>query len=218
MNVSADSLQQVGQSFANWIPLILEFYRDVRVAWRRSLQSGLYEILEYESVLELLDSKGERAIFKKRLRVKFLQDNVIAFQDYAWGDGQPLLHYRCSPGMIVDRYREGTRWNVLISLRETKSTGDIQEFHIERRLRQSFMKREAWWETLLQHRARHVKVCVILPKNRHCDRAVLVERNRNRTTLLDPNHIESLPDGRQLLTWESHKVKRFETYTLKWYW
>lgn len=218
MNVSTDSLLQVGQSSANWIPLVLQFYKDVRTWLRRSLHGGVYEILEYESILELLDAKGERAVFKKRLRVKFLQDNVIAFQDYAWGDGQALLNYRCSPGVIVDRYREGTRWNVLISLRETKATGDIEEFHIERRLRGSFAASEAWWETSLQHRASQVKVCIIFPKERPCRKAVLVERNRNRTTLLGPDRIESLPDGRQILTWETDKAKRFETYTLKWHW
>lgn len=218
MNISADPLQQVGQSTANWIPLVLQLYKDVRTWLRRSFHSGLYEILEYESVLELLDPKGERAIFKKRLRVKFLQDNVIAFQDYAWGDGQALLNYRCSPGVIVDRYREGTRWNVLISLRETKVTGEIEEFHIERRLRSSFAAKEAWWETSLQHRAHHMKICIVFPSTRPCHKVVLVERNRNRTTPLGSDHLEFLPDGRQLLTWESHKIKRFETYTLKWNW
>lgn len=218
MNLSTDSLQQVGQSSANWIPLVFQLYEDVRTWLRRSFDSGLYEILEYESVLDLLDPKGERAVFKKRLRVKFLQDNVIAFQDYAWGDGQALLNYRCSPGVIVDRYREGTRWNVLISLRESKATGDIEEFHIERRLRSSFAAKEAWWETSLQHRARHVKICIMFPNARPCQKALLFERNRNRTTALGPDHLESLPDGRQILIWENSKIKRFETYTLKWHW
>lgn len=218
MTLSTDPIHQVGLEVVKWIPSALQLYRDVRGVVKRAFQSGLFEILEYDSTLELLDSEGERAHFKKRLRVKFLQDNVIAFQDYIWGDGKPLLNYRCSPGVIVDRYREGGRWNVLISLRETRATGDVEEFRIERTLQGSFATPEAWWwETSLQQKTHRLKVSIVFPKKRHAKRVVLVERNRNRTTPLDVN-LKGLPDGRQILTWESLKFGRFETYTLKWDW
>jgi len=58
----------------------------------------LPEVLEYESTLELKDRGGKRAIFKKREKVRYLQDNVIAYQDQAWGNGEILIDYRCSPG------------------------------------------------------------------------------------------------------------------------
>lgn len=218
MQLSTDSLQQTGQSILTGIPVALQLYSDLRAVWQRKFQSGLYEILEYESVLELGEPQGESARFRKRLRVKFLQDHVIAFQDYAWGDGEALLNYRCSPGMVVDRYREGTRWNVLISLRETKQAGDVEEFHIERTLRGSFVASEAWWETSLEHKTHRLKVSVIFPKKRPPHTVVLLERNKKRTTSLDSNSISNLPDGRQLLTWETDEVKRFETYSIKWQW
>jgi len=50
----------------------------------RSL-AGMYEVLEYESTLELKDRAGKRATFKKREKVRYLQDNIIAYQDQAWG-------------------------------------------------------------------------------------------------------------------------------------
>jgi len=65
------------------------------------------EVLRYESTLELKDRGGERATFKKREQVRYLQDNVIAYQDQAWGDGEILVNYRCSPGTPVDRYQSG---------------------------------------------------------------------------------------------------------------
>jgi hypothetical protein len=107
---------------------------------------------------------------------------------------------------------------VLISLRETKATGDIEEFHIERRLRGSFAAREAWWQVSMQHATHRLKVSIVFPKKRRCERALLVERNRSRTTLLDAGTLDELPDGRQVLTWESDHVKRFEMYTIKWRW
>ena len=42
---------------------------------------GMYEVLEYESTLELMDSRGKRATFAKKEKVCYLQDNTIAYQD-----------------------------------------------------------------------------------------------------------------------------------------
>ena len=53
---------------------------------------GLYEVLEYDTTLELKDGKGERAVFRKCQKVRYLQDNVIAYQDQAWGDGKILVN------------------------------------------------------------------------------------------------------------------------------
>jgi hypothetical protein len=51
----------------------------------RSQPQGIFEILDYDSTLELLDAKGKKAVFRRRQKVRFLQDHVIAFQDRAWG-------------------------------------------------------------------------------------------------------------------------------------
>lgn len=65
----------------NWISFALELYRGVELFVKRRRHEGIYEILEYDCILELVDPKGELALLKKRQRVRFLQDNVIAFQD-----------------------------------------------------------------------------------------------------------------------------------------
>ncbi|MFW6116851.1 MAG: hypothetical protein ACOC6F_03910, partial [bacterium] len=105
---------------------------DTLKALRRVIQGrsyrGLYEVLEYESTLELRDCEGKTAIFTKREKVRYLQDNVIAYQDQAWGDEESLLDYRCTPGTPVDRYRSGYKTYILISRREVKDKGDVDEF------------------------------------------------------------------------------------------
>lgn len=202
----------------DWIALLFGLYRSVRMFLRRERHEGMYEILEFDSTLELVDPKGETAIFKRRQRVKFLQDNVIAFQDCAWGDGEIFADYKCSPGIEVDRYQEGDRWNVLISLRETKSAGDVEDFYIERTIKNGFTHDEEWRQTEIRHRTKHLRMVIIFPKERRCRRAVLVERSRNRTTVLDHRHFTDLPDGRQVLTWETRNPRRFEVFTIKWRW
>jgi hypothetical protein len=178
----------------------------------------MYEILDYDSTLELVDPRGETAIFKRRERVRFLHNNIIAFEDYAWGDGKIFAEYRCSPGKVVDRYQEGDRWNVLISLRETKSAGDVVGFHIERTVKHGFTKVEEWRQVEIRHWTRRLKISIIFPKERRCQRAVLVNRSRNQTTVLGQEHFNDLPDGRQELTWETRKIRRLEIYTIRWKW
>src|SRR5438270_1157897 len=200
------------------VPGLINLYRSLRQLVEHESHEGLYEVLEYDATLELEDTKGETALFKKRLRVKFLQDYVLAFQDYVWGDGDVLVDYHCSPGIVVDRYQEGNRWNVLISLRQTKSSGDIEDFYIERTVKGGFTKADEWWQAEMQNQTDWLKLSVIFPKERHPERAMLVERQRDRTTPLDTTHITDLPDGRQILSWETNKPRRFETYMLKWRW
>ena len=63
--------------------VVIDYGRDL-LAWAlRKKESGIYEVLDYNSTLELIDPYGETAIFKRKQQVKFLQNNVIAFQDHA---------------------------------------------------------------------------------------------------------------------------------------
>jgi hypothetical protein len=202
----------------DWLTLFFDFYRLLRRWVNHHRREGTYEILDYDSTLELVDPKGETAIFKKQQRVKFIQNHIIAFEDYAWGDGKIFADYKCSPGTEVDRYQEGDRWNILISLRETKNSGDIEDFYIERTVKHGFTKATEARQFEIRHRIKRLKLNIIFPRQRRCQRAVLLERSRHRTTVLGPEHFSDLPDGRQLLTWEPTKVRPFEVYTLKWQW
>jgi len=202
-------------SFAN-INAVLDLYQRLHKLWHR--ESDMYEILDYTATLELLDIKGESSIFRKHQKIRFLQNNIIAFEDYVWGDGNMMVDYRCSPGVVVDRYREADRWNVLISLRETKSKGDIVDFHIERTEKNGFTKAEEWLQTEFRHPARRLEMNVIFPKKRLCKRAIIVRRSRNQTIMLGSKHIQTLSDGRQLVTWATDKIFGYEVFTLKWSW
>ncbi len=200
------------------IPTIFELFRSLQEILGQGAHEGLYEMVEYDAQVELVDSRGERAHLEKRLRVKFLQDNVIAFQDHAWGNGEVLADYRCSPGVEVDRYQDGDRWNILISLRETKSSGDVEDFYIERMLTDSFTKDAEWWQVEMQNSTKWLKLSIVFPKDRPCQRATICEKMHAKTTALGPDHFSTLPDGRQMLSWENIAPKRFETYTIKWVW
>jgi hypothetical protein len=82
---------------ADLLKLLQKAWAAIRTKLHPRSPTGMYEVLEYESTLELLDAKGQRATFRKREKVRYLQDNVIAYRDQAWGDGEILLQHRCTP-------------------------------------------------------------------------------------------------------------------------
>ena len=118
----------------------------------------------------------------------------------------------------MDFYEDGSRHNVLISLRETKDRGDILELWIERVVRDALLKRQEWFETEIDHLSRKLRMSIIFPKSRPCRRATVTPRSTGKTTLLAQSHFALLPDGRQKLTWETKRPKLHDLCTIKWTW
>jgi hypothetical protein len=215
------------RKFSSWISTIsdLQYIGILFKTWElggkllgRLLNEGIYEVLEYESTLELLDKRGEKATFKKRERVRYLQDNIIAYQDQAWGDGDILLDYRCSPGIPVDQYRPGYTTYILISLREVKNRGDIDEFNIEWNIRNGFTRKNELWETSINHPTNKLKTNLIFPRNRPPIKLYVNDGNKNKQKYLDKNEKHQLPDGRWLISWEVNQPIKYKNYVLNWKW
>ena len=198
--------------------MVLEVLKVVKRQLSREWHEGMYEILEYDCVLELNDDRGEAAVLRRRQKVRFLQDNIIAYEDQAWGEGQIFADYQCSPGVPVDFYQDGFKWKVLISLRENKNRGDVTEFHLQRTIAAGFTNTTEWFQTELDHRTHHIRISVVFPRHRPCQQALLVERNRNKTTELASAAFSWLADGRQSVSWETNRPGINELYTLKWRW
>jgi hypothetical protein len=57
----------------DWIPILLNLYRTLRRVLGRERHEGMYDILVYDATLELVNPKGETAVFSSRHTVRFLQ-------------------------------------------------------------------------------------------------------------------------------------------------
>lgn len=178
----------------------------------------MYEVVNYKTTLEILDNKGKEAVLTKTEEVKSLQNNIIAYQDQAWGDGKILLNYRCTPGTPVDRYRSGYKTHILISLREVKNKGDIDEFNIEWGIQNGFLHTTGFWSTEVSHHTKRIIVQVIFPKSRPPSQIWLIKKNLQQTHLLDQSAKKKLPDGRWMVNWEKNHPRLYEHYILKWEW
>lgn len=178
----------------------------------------MYHVLDYESTLELLDVNGKSARFEKIKEVKYLQDNIIAHQDFAWGDGKILLNYKCHPGKAVDRYRSGYKTYILLALHEIKNRGDVDKFHITWKIKDGFLKPDGFWETNVSQKTTQIQVNVIFPKDRHPKRVMVEESNHRKTHTLSGEESSVLPDGRLKVSWVKKNPRLFETYLMKWLW
>ena len=203
---------------SNLITSLTLLWRLGRLMIAHKSHEGMYEVLDYRSELELKDKDGRNAVLKKHQKVRFLQDNIIAYEDKAWGDGEIFEDYKCSPGVMVDRYQDGHRFRILISLRETKQRGDVEAFDIERTIKNGFTKDTEYFQTDVDHTTRHVSVSIVFPKHRIPSQVLLIERNSTRTQHLGPEHMKMLPGGRYQVSWSTDKPRLFEAYILRWEW
>ena len=201
-----------------WLEVLVEVWKIGRKTLRGFAAEGMYEVLDFDFHLELKDPRGKVAVFHKREKVRFLQDNVIAYQDQAWGDGELFADYKCTPGVPVDCYKDVSKYRVLISLRETKNRGDKMEIRTERKVRNGFVRDEEYMETEISHPMKRAQLRVTFPHGRPPKRVVLIEHNVNRTHTLDNSEIEKLPDGRFEARWRTNRPRLYETYLLRWRW
>src|SRR3990172_225425 len=185
----------------------------------RGLSSeGMYEVLEYESDLEILDVRGKNAIFRKRMVVRYLQDNIIAFPDFGWADGKGPLEYKVTPGIPVDRYKSGHRTHVVISLRENKYKGDVDEFNVEWKIKDGFLRKDAFWQTDISHKFGQIAVNLILPKERRPYHVFVEEANRKGKYTVSKENIKKMPDGKWHISWSLASPHLYEQYILRWVW
>lgn len=187
--------------------------------WREKIgYHGMYEILDYDATAEIVDPSGKEVVLVRHEVIRFLQDNVVAIHDHAWGDGELFAEYNCQPGIPVDFYEDGSKWNVLISLRETKNRGDVMELWVERVIKGGLLEDHEWLETEIDHHTQRLKLSVIFPQARRCQRATLTRKSTHDTIALGKQHFNFLSDGRQKLTWESKHPRLHDLYTIKWQW
>jgi len=201
-----------------WFELLGRIWRIGRKLVRGWSHEGIYEVLDYECQLELKDKNGKLATFQKREKLRYLQDYITSYQDQAWGDGEILQDYRCSPGTPVDEYRLGHKTYKLISLREFRNRGDTDEFNIEWTMRNGFLKSTGFWGTAINHRTKKVTVKVIFPKDRPPVHASIIESNLQRRRILGKDAQKLLPNGRSMIIWEKVNPRLYENYVLRWEW
>ena len=183
----------------------------------RRLQ-GIYDVIEQRRTVTLEDATGRVATVETIQRVRFRQNHVTALTEYAWGEGELFADYSCAPGWPVDRYAEGSRQVMLISLREHRNAGDELCLRTKRRILEGFTRAEEYWESDVYHRTERFELRILFPKGRPCQRATVTVRSTEETVALGPGCYQPQSDGRLALVWTLVRPRLNERYLLRWVW
>lgn len=108
---------------------------------------GIYEVLNQSRTVTLHDPQGHLATVDTVQRMRFRQNYVAALLDYVWVIATSWRSTAARPGVAVDRYEEGTRYVVLISLGQKQSRGDELSFTSHRRVIDGFTRASECWES-----------------------------------------------------------------------
>lgn len=178
----------------------------------------LYEVLRFDSTLELQDAHGALAVLRRDQTVRFLQDGIVGLYDQAWGDGDLFADYRVRPGVVADRFRLGPRHITLISLREIKNRGDTLHLQIQRTIAHGWPAAEEWLETLVSHRTDRLRLRVVFPAERPPRRVWLVEERSGVGRELTGRHWTGDEQGRTVISWQRRDPPVGDIYLLRWEW
>jgi len=119
---------------------------------------------------------------------------------------------------MVDQHREGQGYTLLISLRETKNKGDMEEFIIERHVRGGFTSNYESFQTKIAYPTNRLLMKVIFPKQRTPKKVMLLEQTSGRKLELTSNNFRVMADGKQQVSWSTSNPKLLDVYTLAWHW
>jgi len=79
MNLSRFSALLSGIQNSAWAETLAKVWQIGSKVLGGMASEGVYEVMDYESTLEIHDDQGTRATFRKTKMVRYLQNNVIAF-------------------------------------------------------------------------------------------------------------------------------------------
>jgi hypothetical protein len=199
-------------------PILSDLYRWGKSQIQRMRKPGMYEVLDYESTLEILDPRGMVAKFNKTEKVRFLQDNVIALQDQLWGVNKKIFDYKCSPGIPVDFYASGHKTAVVVSLRNIYSTKDELNLNMQWYLKGEPLGKTGSWGTHINRYTRKITLNICFPAKRPPIKVWINEGNKKKIMELGKESITQMPDKQWQLSWEKKNPRLYETYTMKWEW
>lgn len=198
--------------------LALLFIVAIYSLYTRDFYGGLYEVIEHENIWSLEDPEGREVTHKKKMTVKYIQNNVIAIEDFLWGDGEFMKDYHCSIGHIVDVYKTGSRTNVLVSLRGVRNKGDIETFEFTRKIVDGFTDSSEWVEITPFNRTKKINLKIIFPLQRPCQKATLTTNIKNETREINRGEIASQSDGRQVIDLCFKNPRMRDVFTVRWNW
>jgi hypothetical protein len=184
----------------------------------RERSGAPYEVLELDQNWDLYDATGNEASSQKRLKLRFLQNDVIALRDFLWGDvSNTIQDYSWSPGRVVEQYQTGPRLQILIALDTVRNRGDIDTYIASYRSVGAFTSSQEWISFMATKPTDKLKVTVTFPKERPTKSISFTDGFGN---YIDPERYikRELNEGREKIQIELYRPPLEQEFALRWDW
>lgn len=187
-----------------------------KVWWER--RGWIYEILNFEETWEICDNRGSKVVVTKAMDVTFLRDNVVAFTDPAWGDGDLFAEYSCRPGTCAGVFQIQPMKYAHVVLDPPRLRGDEEHIESTRVVTGGFGKDNEWVQVDSDTCTGPITIKVIFPLDRAPEICTWSRRRRGKEKGLGGVALVNRPDGRQECSVRAGRTSPDDVYRLVWTW
>jgi hypothetical protein len=122
-----------------------------------------YETIDFDTRLEVMDRQWRSARYIRRQRIRFRQDGVATFLDFAWGDGVLFAYYHSPANRIIDTIPTRKGYVVVLGLSRTFYKGETLDVMIERKVVGPFFDELNFWESLFRVPTQRFTLDIVAP-------------------------------------------------------
>lgn len=122
-----------------------------------------YETIKFSGRLKFLDTTRSVAIFTRRQRVRFLEDNVGVMFDRVWGEGVILGRYSVQEAKLMEPIRTSNGYILPLALPGRFRKGDVFDLVTHRRIIGAFDNDSGYWDTSMTKPTELIQITVITP-------------------------------------------------------
>jgi hypothetical protein len=211
------------------ILVIIYISYDGKVRLSPMVQQRFYE---YDSIRtktewEILDPEGQRSVLRQNRTIKFRQNDVMVIREYVWGDSyyngtRPQIDdFYVKPGTILDIYREGGRFVILIALDKTYNDGEELDYHFERKELNAFTRNKEWVEFQPFTNSKYDEIVVTLPDERKIKKVIARFRHGDYSQVYElgeNNFLFEILENKQRISWKIQNAIPRSSYFVEWEW
>jgi hypothetical protein len=168
-----------------------------------------FETIKFSGRVEILDREGRVARFRRRQRIRFLEDGVSVFFDRIWGEGVLLAGYQTSSLRIIDAIPSRKGYVIALALPRPFSRGEVLDIETERRIVGAFVYDWGYWDSAMAVPTELLAIDVRTPAG----------LNMRRPDIVAPAHgqMDATASHRHL-TFRVSKPALDIPYKLRWNW
>lgn len=182
----------------------------------RGESGSSYENVSLSIELELCDTKGKRAVLRRKQRVRFLSEDAGVVRDVFWGEGRTLAGYTVEGAELLSVRHEGSKKVVLLGLPTSPGKGEAVTLNTERTILDGFRPIEGYLETVVERATKRLRLQVLFPRQRP-PKEVRVEASPPMIAAR-PLAVRLARSGKTYATWAMEEPKRLVTYRIRWSW